>query len=309
MAFQPPATDRSLAHSRSDFRLDVIEICPSIPTDPVARIGSNTNPVDDVEEKEEVMDLRKLVEQEMVQLSTPWVANGSAVRAAIEAELMMAGLLPKLAAAHAGIVAVSAQGTDPEARALAAEASRLDAQHDDLVRTMDGALTILAKVSKNGDEHLRLRDLLFPEGLLHINKSHSAEAGHAAAITSALNPEVLARMKAIPIGDTTLFDLHARYRETAKQLGAVDEKRARLNRPSVTPAAQILAARREWIRWTKILMTMAENADVSPETDALLFGPLREAVQKSASRWRATIAPEPAPVPEPAPEPSKASSK
>lgn len=247
------------------------------------------------------MELRKLVEQEMVQISAPWVADGHAVRAAIEAELMLIGLMPKLTAAHAGIVAVSAQANDPEARKLMAEAARLDALHDDRVRTIHGALTILAKVSKSGDEHLRLRDLLFPEGLPHINKSHRAEAGHAAVLASALTPEVLARMKAIAIGDTTLFDLHAEYQDAAKQLGAVDEKRARLNRPSVTPAAQVMAARREWIRWANILLTTAENAGVSPATDALLFAPLREAVQKADSRWHSNGAPAPEPAPVPAP--------
>ena len=54
------------------------------------------------------MELRKLLEPEMVQISAPWVADGSAVRAAIEAELMLAALMPRLTAAHAGIVAVSA---------------------------------------------------------------------------------------------------------------------------------------------------------------------------------------------------------
>jgi hypothetical protein len=255
------------------------------------------------------MELRKLVEQEMVQISALWVDKGSPVRAAIEAEPMTAGLLPRLTAAHAGIVAVSGQSTDPEARQLATEANRLDARHDELVRTMDGALTILAKVSKSGDDHLRLRDLLFPERLRHINKSHSAEAGHAAAIAAALTPEVLASMKAIPIGDTTLFELHAQYQDAAKQLGAVVEKRARLNRPSVTPAAQVLAARREWIRWANILMTTAENAEVSPDTDALLFAPLREAVQRADSRWHSNVAPEPAPVPAPGPDPSRPLSK
>ena len=55
------------------------------------------------------MELRKLEEQEMVQISAPWVADGHAVRSAIAAEPMMAGRLPKLTAAHVGIVAVSAQ--------------------------------------------------------------------------------------------------------------------------------------------------------------------------------------------------------
>jgi len=226
------------------------------------------------------MELRKLLEPEMVQISEPWVIAGSAVRAAIEAEQMLLGLLPKLSAAHAGIVAVSAQSPDPEVRRLSAEATRLDAVHDDLVRTIHGALTILAKVSKAGDQMLQLRDLLFPEGLRHTNKSYSAEAGHAAAVASSLTSDLLARMKAIPIGDTTLFDLHAQYADAAKQLGVVEEKRARLNQPAVTPAAQVQAARREWIHWANVLMTTAENAGVNAATDALLFGPLREAVQR-----------------------------
>jgi hypothetical protein len=236
----------------------------------------------------------------MGQISEPWVVDGSAVRAAIEAELMLVGLLPKLTAAHIGIVAVSAQSPDPEVRSLSAEATRLDAVHDDLVRTIRDALTVLAKVSKAGNDHLRLRDLLFPEGGSHTNLSYSAEAGHAAALAAAMTPELQARMKAIVIGDTTVLDLHAQYQDAAKQLGAVEEKRARLNQTAVTPAAKVKAARREWIHWAKVLMTMAENAGVSAETDALLFGPLRELVQKADSRWHTNVAPAPAPVPSPA---------
>ncbi len=51
----------------------------------------------------------------------------------------------------------------------------------------------LAKVSKAGVELLQLRDLLFPEGLRHTNKSHSSEAGHAAAIASSMTSQLEAR--------------------------------------------------------------------------------------------------------------------
>lgn len=68
-------------------------------------------------------------------------------------------------------------------------------------------------------------------------------------------------------------------------MGAVEEKRALLKHPSKTLAAQTQAARREWIRWTKILVTTAENAGISPADDALLFAPLREALQKNDARW------------------------
>jgi hypothetical protein len=84
-------------------------------------------------------------------------------------------------------------------------------------------------------------------------------------------------------------------------MGAVEEKRALLKHPSKTLAAQTQAARREWIRWAKILMTTAENAGISPADDALLFAPLREALQKADARWHNGPAPTP-----PAPAPAKA---
>lgn len=245
------------------------------------------------------MELRKLLEPEMGQISGPWVTEANPVRSAIEARSMLAALLPQLTAAHAAIVALGAQSSDPDIRKLSAEANRLDAQHDDYIRTIYDALTVLAKTSKAGDQLLRMRDSLFPEGRRHINRSHSAEAGHAAALASTVGADALARMKAVAVGDMTLFDLYSQYQETAKQLGAVDEKRARLNQPAVTPAAQVQAVRRQWIRWANILVDTAANADLDAETDALLFGPLREMVERANSRWHTKIAPAAAPVPTP----------
>jgi hypothetical protein len=111
------------------------------------------------------MDLRKLEVAEMGQISEPWVTTDKPVRTAIDEHPMLAAVMPPLTIAHTGIVAVSAQSNDPNARRLSAEENQLDAQHDDLVRTICDALTILAKVSKSGDELLRLRDTLFPDAL------------------------------------------------------------------------------------------------------------------------------------------------
>jgi hypothetical protein len=73
-------------------------------------------------------------------------------------------------------------------------------------------------------------------------------------------------------------------------------KKNPIQQPSKSLAAQTQAARREWIRWTKILMSTAENPEVSPETEAVLFGPLREAMQRADARWSNSPAPTP-PVP------------
>jgi hypothetical protein len=77
---------------------------------------------------------------------------------------------------------------------------------------------------------------------------------------------------------------------------------ARLKQPSKSLAAQIQSARREGIRWAKILMSTAENAGVSPETEAILFAPLREALQRAEARWRNGPSPTP---PAPSEEPTK----
>jgi hypothetical protein len=218
---------------------------------------------------------------------------------------MLAALLPKLEPAHAAVFALVGQNDDPETARLSAEASRLDAEHDDLVRTIHTALTVLSKVSKTGDEILRLRDQLFPEGLKLVKKSHREEAGHAAALASTMNADLQARMKAVPIGDGTVLDLVNRYLDVGKQLGAVAEQRARLERPATSQAAQAQAARREWIRWTNILVATAENAEVPPEVDTLLFSALRAAVDAARPRWgNHGDAPAPAPVPAPGPSPA-----
>ncbi len=165
---------------------------------------------------------------------------------------------------------------------------------------MFGALTTLSKLAKNGDQARSLRNQLFPLGLSHNNKSHLAEAGHAAAVATAMTDDQLTFLKSLPLDDSTMFDLHNQWQSVSTQMGAVEEKRALLKHPSKTLAAQTQAARREWIRWTKILVTTAENAGIGPADDALLFAPLREAMQKADDRW--SNSPKPTP---PAPAPSR----
>jgi hypothetical protein len=108
------------------------------------------------------------------------------------------------------------------------------------------------------------------------------------------------------LGEGTVLDLFDQWQSAAKQLGAVEAKLAQLKHPSRTLAAQTQDARREWSRWTKILMSTAKNAGVSPETDALLFAPLREAMQKADARWsNSPKSTHPAPAPAKDPDPTK----
>ncbi len=249
------------------------------------------------------MSYRGLYAKEMCEISEPWVTEGAPARAAIESDPMLAPLLPKLKESHEGVVAVCAQKDEPDVQELASEESRLDARHDEQVRVMHDSLTVLSAVSKSPDELLHLRNLLFPEGKLHTMKSRLEEAGHATAVAQGLTPELEARMQAVIIGDSNLLEMVKAWLDVSKQLGDVVERRARLTRPARTQAAQISAARRTWIRWTKALVASAENAEISEETDTLLFSALRDAEHSTRNRWSRHAQPVSGPAPIPGPEP------
>jgi hypothetical protein len=92
------------------------------------------------------------------------VTAGNVARTAIEKVPLLAALLPQLQTAHSAIFAVRAQAEDPKVQRLSQQEAEVDAKHDALVRGIYGSLSMLAQVSANADELLRLRDLLFPEG-------------------------------------------------------------------------------------------------------------------------------------------------
>ena len=189
------------------------------------------------------MALRRLTVEEMIQFSTPWITEGNAARAAIEKVPLLAALLPQLQGAHSAIFAVRAQSEDPKVQRLSQQEADIDVKHDNLVRGIFGALTMLAQVSSASDELLRLRDFLFPEGASHTQKTYRGEAGHAALVGSRLDADMNARLKAISLQEKNLLDLVEEWLGVAKQLGDLEEERARLSPPSSSTAAEINNAR------------------------------------------------------------------
>ena len=84
--------------------------------------------------------------------------------------------------AHDGIFALRARSEDPRIQSLSDEASALDVKHDDQARGIHAAFSMLAMVSKSSDTFLRLRNLLLPDGLQHLQRTFREEAGHAALV-------------------------------------------------------------------------------------------------------------------------------
>jgi hypothetical protein len=231
------------------------------------------------------MALKKLTIEEMNQISAPWVTKENPARVAIEKVPMLAALLPQLEAAHAGIFALRAQVEDPKIRALSDRQSALDADHDERVRGIHGALTGLAQVSGASTELLSLRDELFPEGLGHTQMTYRGQAGHGAMVAAHLDAKLQARLKAVNLHDKNLLDLTNEWLGVAKQIGDLEDERARLS-PPPTPSADINNARLAWVRITNALLANAELAGIDSATDHLLFAPLRAAEKTADSRGK-----------------------
>ena len=89
----------------------------------------------------------------------------------------------------------------------------------------------------------------------------------------------------------------------AKQLGELEEERARLSQPLSSSAAEINNARLGWVRVANALVANAELAGLDDDTDRLLFSALRAAEHTADNRGRKTPAAPPAPSPAARPAP------
>ena len=243
------------------------------------------------------MALKRMTVEEMIQLSTPWVTAGNVARTAIEKVPLLAALLPQLQSAHSAIFAVRAQAEDPKVQRLSQQEAEVDAKHDALVRGIYGSLSMLAQVSANADELLRLRDLLFPEGAAHTQKTYRGEAGHAALVASRLDASAQARLKAVSLQEKNLLDLVNEWLGVAKQLGDLEEERARLSPPSSSTAAEINNARLGWVRVVNALVANADLVGLDGDTDRLLFSALRAAERTADGRGKKSPDAPPAPSP------------
>jgi hypothetical protein len=141
------------------------------------------------------------------------------------------------------------------------------------VRGIHGALTELSQVSGASGGLLRLRDKLFPEGLAHTQKTYHGQAGHGATVAARLDAGLQqARRKAFSLHDKSLLDLVNGWLGVAKQLGDLEDERARLT-PSPSSAADIDNARLGWVRIvsTPELAALTSN----PEFSGVVWSPSR----------------------------------
>jgi hypothetical protein len=247
------------------------------------------------------MALKRLFSEEMLQISGTLTDPKSKAHKAIVASADLAPSMPRLTAAHDVLAQLTQPvDADPRLAAIIAEEGVIDPRHDDLIRGAHALLTGAAfLLGEDGADLLALRDSLFPDGLSSTQKSYRAEAGQAAQLAARLTPALRARLASIAVGPKsekkkTLEHFVDELLTLGARLGVLEDEKGRLQAGAAEQAgsglgAALLAARNQWVRVANSLVANGELAGLDPETDKLVFGPLR-AAEKAADR-RAASAP------------------
>ncbi len=236
------------------------------------------------------MALKRLFTGEMVHVSEEWVKDGTEANSAILATPQLAGLLPLVDTAHQALHKAQPKAVDPRLAKLQEKAAGLDLRHDEVIRGVYGLLTALASLAGAGltaDGLLRLRDLLFPDGLEATQKSYREEAGAATLLKTRLAADAAAKkqLKDIPVFKHNLSHYIDELFKVAQELGAAEQERAQLA-PAAggsSDAQRTLEARNQWIRAVNALVSVANATQVSEDARRTIFGALQLA-EKTADK-------------------------
>ncbi|XXX74726.1 hypothetical protein WMF30_44455 [Sorangium sp. So ce134] len=244
--------------------------------------------------------LKHLMIEEMVALVSPWVENAQRKRLFLSIP-EIAGLHPKVVAAHEAVLAVrpSKAGPSGQMSALNDELARVDERHDHLARAVCWGIDAHREHCLGEDPPERERaatcDLvqakLFPGGLNIIKASPTAEAGNTARIARLLDeePPIGEFLKGIPApGKTTLLHTTQRWIKAGKELEAIEHRRDELaakEKTAPVTKATVAAARSQWFRVVSAVLANLELSDAPNEAIETIRGPVLKASERAGKRY------------------------
>ncbi|AKU98731.1 hypothetical protein AKJ09_05395 [Labilithrix luteola] len=238
--------------------------------------------------------MKRLLTAEMVQISGPWVTNGTPARKALLALPECVGILPRVEEAHKQLHGAQPGQGDARGAEISAEAAEVDARHDAVVRGVDFVLqgiALLVGDSARAREIEAARALLTPEGVSIISTSYRNEAGAAALLKSRLGgaADVKSLLASVVVDKKKTLTSFVNERIAhGERLGVLEDERAQLRLTATESSAVAnVNARNAWIRAVNALIANAELAGISPAQDTMIFGALREAETKANRRGKA----------------------
>ncbi|WP_437666314.1 hypothetical protein [Sorangium sp. So ce1182] len=244
--------------------------------------------------------LKHLMIEEMVALVSPWIENPQRKRLFLSIP-EIAGLHPKVVAAHEAVLAVRPSRSGPSATmsALNDELARVDERHDHLARAVCWGIDAHRAHCLGADPADRERAAtcdqvqpkLFPSGLNIIKASPTAEAGNTARVARLLEeePSIGEFLKGIPApGKTTLLHTTQRWIKAGKELEAIEHRRDELaakEKTAPVTKATISAARSQWFRVVSAVLSNLELSDAPSEAIETIRGPLLKASDRAGKRY------------------------
>ncbi|WP_437925505.1 hypothetical protein WMF37_41640 [Sorangium sp. So ce291] len=244
--------------------------------------------------------LKHLMIEEMVALVSPWVENAQRRRLFLSIP-EIAGLHPKVVAAHEVVLAVRPSKAGPSGKmsALNDELARVDERHDHLAKAVCWGIDAHREHCLGEDPPDRERAAtcdqvqpkLFPGGLNIIKASPTAEAGNTARIARLLDEETSIGefLKGIPApGKTTLLHTTQRWIKTGKELEAIEHRRDELaakEKTAPVTRATIAAARSQWFRVVSAVLSNLELSDAPIEAIETIRGPVLKASERAGKRY------------------------
>lgn len=262
-----------------------------------------------------VMALKNLTVEEMIGMSSSWVAPGE-TRTLLEKHPRTAGILGDIVAAHEGLVGSQekAQQEDQKLASLVVQQKSVDGVYD---RKARGSNLLLAALAELCDDEAQARTfaeaqaLLHPNGLAFINQNYAAEAGVAELTRHRLQeaPAVQALLASIPLppgfGPTLAAEVQT-WLDAGETLRKLEAERIALVDTSETASAQSperkpqSVARNRWIRVIRLVLDQI-NLDESPDPELRRRVLLPVAEAEARADARAGRAVQPASPPEPPP--------
>ncbi|MGK4002292.1 hypothetical protein WMF31_06695 [Sorangium sp. So ce1036] len=256
--------------------------------------------------------LKHLMIEEMVALLSPWVESAQRKRLFLSIP-EIAGLHPKVVAAHEAVLAVrpSKVGPSGEMIALNDELARVDERHDHLARAVCWGIDAHRAQCLGEDPPDRERaalcdevqSRLFPNGLTIVKASPTAEAGNTARVARLLveEPSIGEFLKGIPArGKTTLLHTTQRWIAAGKELLTIEHRRNELaakEKTAPVTRATVAAARSQWFRVVSAVLSNLELSDAPSEAIEMIRGPVLKASERAGKRYGGAPAGE-APRPE-----------
>ena len=246
------------------------------------------------------MAMRYIRPETMIMISNQWLTE---LRSLLEAIPLTVPLVPLIERIHAELMAKQSlrSALDAQLAVLQERMTLLDLLHD---RKMRGTYLILSGLAEAANDPaqaallLTLRDHLFPEGLLAVNRSYVDQAGDAHRLPARLSPAQEQLLAALVTPDGTLDQYVEQWRTAAVELAQLEGERATLleQRARGEGATTPEQAREATLQWMRVAQTLENSLLLDPtatdDARARILAPLQRAELQARRRRNRAGAPD-----------------